>query len=60
MARITAEADKVVILEKPQILFAVGEWYEQFEQLEDIEVCLLLARAARRHPFKPPESSLRT
>ncbi|HEU4590978.1 MAG TPA: phosphoribosyltransferase family protein [Steroidobacteraceae bacterium] len=53
-ARLAAEADQVVILEKPQILFAIGEWYDRFEQLEDIEVCELLTHAARRHPFKPP------
>jgi putative phosphoribosyl transferase len=55
-ALIAAEADQVVILETPQILFAIGEWYDRFEQLEDIEICVLLARAARRHPFSPPKS----
>lgn len=54
-ALIAAEADQVAILETPQILFAIGEWYDRFEQLEDIEVCVLLARAARRHPFHPPK-----
>jgi putative phosphoribosyl transferase len=53
-ARVAAEADRTVFLETPEILFAVGEWYERFEQLEDVEVNLLLMRAARRHPFKPP------
>jgi len=53
-ARVSAEADSTVFLETPDILFAVGEWYDRFEQLEDIEVSGLLARAARRHPFKPP------
>ena len=51
-ARISAEADQVAILETPRILFAVGEWYDRFEQLEDIEVCEILTSAARRHPFK--------
>ena len=54
-ARVVAEADKAVILETPEILFAVGEWYERFGQVEDIEVCGLLAQAARRHPFMPPK-----
>jgi putative phosphoribosyl transferase len=53
-ARVAAEADKVVILETPQLLFAVGEWYERFEQVEDIEVCGLLAQGARRHPVARP------
>jgi len=39
------EADSVVILQIPQMLFAIGEWYQQFEQLEDDEVTRLLARA---------------
>ncbi|HVN43909.1 MAG TPA: phosphoribosyltransferase family protein [Steroidobacteraceae bacterium] len=38
------EADELVILETPEMLFAIGEWYERFEQLDDAEVCELLAR----------------
>ena len=53
-AMISAEADQVAILETPDILFAVGEWYHDFSQVEDIEVCELLAHAARRHPFRAP------
>jgi len=47
-----AEADIVVILQTPPMLFAIGEWYEHFEQLEDSEVTHLLdlARANRRGP----------
>jgi predicted phosphoribosyltransferase len=26
------------------MLFAIGEWYERFEQLEDDEVCRILER----------------
>lgn len=40
--RVRAEADLLVILSTPAALFAVGEWYEHFEQLEDAEVCRLL------------------
>lgn len=40
-----AEADSVVILQIPALLFAIGEWYQNFEQLEDDEVTRLLARA---------------
>lgn len=40
---IRQEADVVVILQTPGMLFAIGEWYEHFEQLEDIEVSRLLA-----------------
>ena len=56
LARIKKEADRVVVLETPPILFAIGEWYDRFEQLEDIEVCVLLSRAVRHHPFAPPKS----
>ena len=44
------EADAIVILQIPALLFAIGEWYERFEQLEDAEVCQLLElhRRSRR------------
>jgi putative phosphoribosyl transferase len=42
------EADQLVILQTPAVLFAIGEWYESFEQLEDEEVCRLL-RLHRRN-----------
>ena len=37
-----AEADRLIILQVPAMLFAIGQWYEHFEQLEDAEVCRLL------------------
>jgi len=40
-----AEADSVVILQTPELLFAIGGWYENFEQLEDDDVTRLLAVA---------------
>ena len=46
-ARVGREADLVVILETPAMLFAVGQWYQRFEQLEDADVCRLLALGAR-------------
>jgi putative phosphoribosyl transferase len=47
---LAAEADGIVILQIPAMLFSIGEWYEHFEQLEDKEVCRLLAlhRRGRR------------
>jgi predicted phosphoribosyltransferase len=39
---IGAEADELVIVQGPARLFAIGQWYEQFEQLEDAEVSRLL------------------
>jgi putative phosphoribosyl transferase len=45
-----AEADRLVILQTPPMLFAIGEWYERFEQLEDAEVCRLLELHRRNQP----------
>ena len=42
-----AEADRVIVLEVPQALFAIGSWYEDFEQLEDSAVCKLLERSRK-------------
>jgi len=41
-------ADDVVCLETPEPFYAVGLWYEDFEQTEDQEVHTLLGRAAAR------------
>ena len=41
-ALVGAEADQLLILQIPAMLFAIGQWYERFEQLEDVEVCRLL------------------
>jgi putative phosphoribosyl transferase len=43
--RLAAEADRVVILETPPLLYAIGEWYERFDQLEDQEVQDALGQA---------------
>jgi putative phosphoribosyl transferase len=39
-----AEVDKVVCVMMPEALYAIGIWYEDFEQTSDAEVCELLAR----------------
>lgn len=44
LAAIEAEADEVVCLMAPGLFQAVGQWYEQFEQLNDEEVRRLIAR----------------
>jgi putative phosphoribosyl transferase len=53
---LAAEADRIVILQIPTMLFAIGEWYERFEQLEDEEVCRLLElyRRSRRESGEGP------
>jgi putative phosphoribosyl transferase len=54
-ALVAAEADETVFLETPP-LFAISQWYGEFEQLNDQEVCRLLA-LARGSPA--PETSRR-
>ena len=44
-ALVAGEADHLVILETPAFLFSIGQWYENFEQIEDAEVVALLERA---------------
>ena len=39
------EADEVVCVLTPRFFSSVGEWYREFEQVADMEVCALLARA---------------
>lgn len=39
---VRTEADRVVLLQVPTTLRAIGEWYQDFEQLDDAEVCRLL------------------
>jgi len=50
---VKAEADSVVILQTPAMLFSIGEWYEQFEQLEDDEVRRLLDLQRRNQAAAP-------
>ncbi|HTT73002.1 MAG TPA: phosphoribosyltransferase family protein [Thermoplasmata archaeon] len=42
------EADAVVTVLEPAPFFAVGEWYDVFDQTSDAEVLALLAAAVRR------------
>jgi predicted phosphoribosyltransferase len=42
------EADQVIALEAPASLFAIGQWYEDFAQLDDRTVCMLLEQDAQR------------
>lgn len=46
--RLRKEADELVCLAVPELFFAVGEWYRDFEQVSDDEVRRLLAES-RRH-----------
>jgi putative phosphoribosyl transferase len=48
-AGLREEADEVVCVRTPDLLRAVGMWYEDFTQTTDDEVRALLARAAHRN-----------
>jgi putative phosphoribosyl transferase len=41
-------ADRVICLQQPVSFFAVGQWYQDFPQLDDAEVVASLTRAAER------------
>jgi putative phosphoribosyl transferase len=43
--RLRGEADRVVVLETPEPFFAVGQWYQRFDQVTDEEVVEILGRA---------------
>jgi len=49
VARLAGEADELVVLEQPEWMAAVGQFYRDFRQTEDAEVVRLLAEAARLH-----------
>jgi predicted phosphoribosyltransferase len=44
-ARVGAEADDTLFLKIPAYFSCIGEWYDDFRQIEDDEVCTLLDRA---------------
>jgi putative phosphoribosyl transferase len=54
-ALVSAEADDVIILQTPEFLYAIGEWYSRFDQLEDAEVHSLLEAARKAPPVASPE-----
>jgi putative phosphoribosyl transferase len=47
-ARLRGEADELVCLSVPELFFAVGEWYRDFDQVTDEEVRRLLAESRRQ------------
>ena len=54
-ALVRPEADEVVILQTPQFLHAIGEWYTRFGQVEDAEVRSLLEAGRKATPVTAPE-----
>ena len=47
------EADETICASTPEFFQAVGQYYEDFSQTSDEEVCELLARAAQERPGGP-------
>lgn len=50
VARLANEADEVVCLAAPAIFHAVGQFYEDFRQIEDAEVTAMLAPRGTSQP----------
>lgn len=46
-ARLGREADRVVCVARPQVFFAVGQWYRDFHEVGDAEVARILEEAGR-------------
>jgi putative phosphoribosyl transferase len=45
---LSAECDRFVALATPEPFYAVGQWYRDFDQVDDAEVVALLTEAAAR------------
>jgi putative phosphoribosyl transferase len=50
LARLREEADEVVCLVAPALLYGVGQWYRDFGQVSDDEVVAILDAASTRLP----------
>jgi putative phosphoribosyl transferase len=51
-----AEADDVVVLVTPALLFSISQWYDHFEQVDDTEVRELLQRAKEHVAGAPSDT----
>ncbi len=54
-ARLRGEADEVICLAEPRLLYGVGQWYEDFAQVGDAEVVAALRRAQVRDAAGNPQ-----
>lgn len=57
-ASLLSEADDVVCLATPAWFQAIGEWYDDFHQLEDADVIELLERAKRERSGAAPAAQI--
>ena len=53
VAELSSEGTRVVCLEQPRFFFAIGEFYRDFEQVEDQEVRELLQSVWKKRGLKP-------
>jgi putative phosphoribosyl transferase len=60
LLRVGAEADQVVVLEEPADFYAVGQFYEEFDQVGDEEVKSLLISARGKGGSDRRQSRLRS
>jgi putative phosphoribosyl transferase len=54
LERVRPYADEVVCLEAPEEFYAVGQFYREFDQVQDAEVVALLAQDAKAHKGAVP------
>jgi predicted phosphoribosyltransferase len=54
-ARLRGEADEVICLVEPRLLYGVGQWYSDFAQVSDTEVVAALQRAQVRDVAGNPQ-----
>ena len=52
VAEISKEGTRVVCIEQPRLFFAIGQFYQDFNQVDDSEVKLLLEGAREKRRFK--------
>lgn len=54
---VSEEVERVIVLRTPPMLFSIGEWYEDFAQLDDATVCHLLQthHEASAAPTRPAD-----
>lgn len=52
LIQLREEADRVLCLHAPEPFHSIGQWYDQFNQLTDEEVCRLLAHGKDRQQTK--------
>ncbi|HEU4944921.1 MAG TPA: phosphoribosyltransferase family protein, partial [Solirubrobacterales bacterium] len=54
-ARLRREADEAICLVEPRLLYGVGQWYANFDQVSDAEVIAVLKRAQGRDVAGNPQ-----